>query len=93
MTAGPVVYHRRYATMRLNIAVTPTTGTALPGGNLQIYSNGVSLGTVQLQFVNGVEMASVSLYFFQSGTYTITAGYLGNSAFAPCMSDPLTVRI
>jgi hypothetical protein len=93
LTAGPVVYHWGYATVNLTITVSPSSGSALPGGLVDIYANGQRLGTVTLRVVNGVETASVTLIVYQSGTYNVSAGYVGNSSFGTSSSNGLSIIV
>jgi hypothetical protein len=93
LSAGPVIYHWGYATVNLTITVSPSSGTALPGGLVNIYANGQFLGTAALHVVNGVETASVTLYVYQSGTYNISAGYVGSSSFGSSTSNTLPITV
>jgi hypothetical protein len=79
--------------VNLKITVTPASGTALPGGSIQIFANGRLLGSATLHIVNGVETASVTLYVYQSGIYNISAGYAGSSSFASSTSNTLPITV
>ncbi len=56
------------------------TGSPLPSGTVQFYSNGASLGSA-VQIVNGVA-TTPAVSFPTAGTYTITATYSGDASYA-----------
>jgi subtilase family serine protease len=93
LTAGPVMYHWGYATVNLTLTVSPSSGSVLPGGLVDIYANGRLLGAATLHVVNGVETASVTLLVFRPGTFTLSAGYVGTSAFTASTSSPVSIIV
>ena len=60
---------------------------------MDIYANGQLLGTATLHVVNGVETASVTLIVYRAGTYTVSAGYVGTSAFSASTSSSVRITV
>jgi hypothetical protein len=93
MTVGPVSYHYFYATVRLTIKVSPSSGSTLPTGTVDLMYGGSVLGSANLQLVNGVEEAIFNVAFFANGDYNFTAQYVGNSQFQGSTSNSVTVVV
>jgi hypothetical protein len=95
LSAGSVHRSRFFGlpTVSLTVTITPTSGTVLPNGTVELLYNGSVLGTAQVHVVNGVETATFNVIFFGSGNFAFTAQYLGNSQFQGSTSNAMTVTI
>ena len=93
LTAGSVSYHGYYATVTLTVTVRPASGTAAPGGTVDLLYNGQVLGSATLHVVNGVATASFNIMFFANGNYTFSAEYAGTPQFATSTSPSTTVFV
>jgi hypothetical protein len=70
--------------------VTPAAGvTGTPTGTVTFTINGVAQAPVPLAVVGGNDEATLTTSILALGTNTITAGYSGDSAFAPSTSPAL----
>jgi hypothetical protein len=93
LTAGAVRYFGWYATETITVTVKPLSGTAQPGGTIELVYGGRVLGTATLHVVNGVETATFNVTYFANGNYTFSAQYVGASGFASSVSPPVTVAV
>ena len=93
LTAGPVYYYWGFALATLTVRVTPSSGTVLPTGTVDLFYNGSVLGTATIQVVNGVAIAQFTIEFFYYGDYTFTAQYMGSTSFQGSSSNSVTVAV
>jgi hypothetical protein len=93
LTAGPVFSRFGLPMVNLTVTIQPGSGTAIPGGTVELIYNGRVLGTAQVRVVNGVATATFTVEFFGSGSFTFSAAYLGSGAFQPSSSNAVTVNV
>jgi len=94
ISASPVRY-RRFgpASTTITMTVESLTGTTLPTGNVQLFYDGQVLASGTLQVVNGQAQVTFSLSFYQSGSFSLSAVYSGNSSFTGSTSNSLTLDV
>jgi hypothetical protein len=80
-------------TVTFTVVIDPASGTAEPGGTVDLLVNGRVLGGATVQVVNGVAEATFTVAFFQRGSFTFTAQYLGFSQFQGSTSNAVTVTV
>jgi hypothetical protein len=88
-----VRYHGWYATVSLTVVITPASGSAVPGGTVDLVYNGSILGSATVQVVNGVAEATFNVIFYANGSYSFSAQYEGNSQFQGSTSSSVTVNV
>jgi hypothetical protein len=72
----------------LTATVVPTSGTTVPTGTVEFFSNGISLGTSTLTNGQATLVAT-----FDVGLNIVTARYLGDSGHAASTSPEITVAV
>jgi len=78
----------------VNVTVTPSTGTAIPTGDVALVSTaatGTGVDGFKLD-ANG-KVVNGTTNQLTGGTYTVTARYAGDGTFAPSVSAPVTVTV
>jgi hypothetical protein len=93
LAASPVTQHGYFSTVALTVTITPSSGTVLPGGLVELIYHGRILGIARIHVVNGVSTATFSVAFFGTGSFTFTTQYLGSSQFQGSTSAPVTVTV
>ena len=94
LTASAVSHHgSRPPTATLTVTVTPGSGSAVPGGWVELIYNGTVLGAARVRVVNGVATATFNVAFFGTGDFTFSAQYLGSSQFGGSSSSSVTVTV
>ncbi len=94
LTAGTVHYHRfGPATVTLTVTIKPGSGTALPGGTVELIYNNQVLGSGTIHVVGGVAEVTFNVAFYASGSYTFSVNYLGSASFLPSKSNSVTVTV
>ena len=94
LTASPVTTDRYgLPTATLTVTITPGSGTAVPGGVVELLYQGRVLGAARVQVVNGVATATFNLLFLGHGNYSFSAAYLGTSSFQGSTSNSVTVTV
>lgn len=94
LTAGPVSHHGfSPLTVTLTVTIAAQSGAAIPGGTVELFSNGQLLGTGSVRVVNGVATATFTVEFFWAGNYTFSAKYLGSGVFQGSSSKSVTVTV
>jgi hypothetical protein len=86
-------YYHGYPAVTFTVDVTPASGTAIPGGTVELLVNGQVLGTATVRVVNGRAEASFTVLFYSPGSYTFTAAYLGSSGFSGSTSNAIGVTV
>ncbi len=95
LTAGPV-HHRgwwRPTTVDLTITITPTSGTAVPTGTVQLLFGSKVIGSAHIRNVNGVATATFTVALYGWGDFDFSAQYVGTSSFAGSTSNGVTVTV
>ncbi len=80
-------------TVTFTAVISPASGTAAPGGTVELIVNGSVLGSATVNVVNGVAEATFTVEFFGTGQFTFSAEYLGSSAFQRSASNSVTVDV
>jgi hypothetical protein len=80
-------------TVTFTVIISPASGAVVPDGTVDVVVNGVDLGRVSVQMVNGVAEATFTVAFFQRGSFTFSAQYLGSSQFQGSTSNAVTVNV
>ena len=76
------------------VTLTATVSPSVPSGStVALLVNGTVLGYGRVQKVGGIEEVSFNVEFFQPGTYTFTADYLGSGQYAASVSNSVTVTV
>jgi hypothetical protein len=75
------------------VVISPASGTAEPGGTVDLLVNGRVLGAATVRVVNGVAEATFTVAFFARGSFTFTAQYEGSSLFQGSTSNAVTVNV
>lgn len=99
MKAGRVHYNANgTASVALTVLISPSSGTVLPDGQVQLVYNGSVLGTGTVKVVHGVAQVTFNVTFssYSQTTwdyYIFSASYLGSSHFGASSSHSLTVGV
>jgi Bacterial Ig-like domain (group 3) len=80
-------------TVTFTVVINPASGAAVPGGTVDLLVNGRVLGGATVQVVNGVAEATFTVAFFNRGSFTFSAQYLGSSQFQGSASNAVTVNV
>jgi len=75
------------------VVISPASGSAAPGGTVDLLVDGNVLGSATVQVVNGVAEATFTVEFFARGSFTFSAQYLGSSQFQGSTSNAVTVNV
>jgi len=82
------------ALVLFTVDVAALSGSTSPNGTVQLIYNGSVIATAQVRNVNnGVAEVSFEASISQSGSYTLTAAYVGNSSFQSSTSGSVTVTV
>jgi len=82
------------ATAAITVAVTASTGSAAPTGNVALTTSSISAAlrnNPAIPLTNGA--ASASLSSLPGGTYNLVAQYSGDTTFAPSTSSPVALTV
>ncbi len=79
------------ASVTFSITVTSATGTGTPTGSAAVVSASTFVYAADATLANGGGSASTGN--FPGGTYPVYARYLGDGAFAPSSSTPITITV
>jgi hypothetical protein len=95
LTAGAVNQNGPFGlpTVSLTVTINPSSGTAVPGGVVELVYQGHVLGAARVHVVNGVATATFNVLFFGSGNFTFSAIYVGASQFQVSTSNSVTVSV
>ncbi len=78
----------------VNVTVTPTTGTAIPTGDVALVSTAATGSGVDGFTLNtSGKVVNGTTNQLTGGTYAVTARYAGDGTFAPSASAPITVTV
>jgi hypothetical protein len=91
--SGVVAHGYRYPAVTFTVTVTPSSGTAQPGGTVELLYNGTVLTSSPVRIVNGVAEATFTVMFSGRGNYNFTAVYLGSSSFQGSTSNSVGVQV
>jgi hypothetical protein len=80
-------------TVTFTVVISPASGSAAPGGTVDLLVNGNVLGSATVQMVNGVAEATFTVEFFARGNFTFSAQYLGSTQFQGSTSNAVTVNV
>jgi hypothetical protein len=80
-------------TVTFTVVIGPASGAVPPSGTVNLLVDGSVLGSATVQDVNGVAEATFTVAFFEPGSFTFTAQYLGSSQFQGSTSNPVTVNV
>jgi hypothetical protein len=87
---GTVDPYTRVPTVTLTVTVSPSVPA---GSTVELLSGTTVLGYGRVHSVGGVDEVSFDVMFFQTGTYTFTAVYLGAGQYASSASNTVTVTV
>jgi hypothetical protein len=93
LTASPVTHYSGFSFATLTVTVSPSSGTILPSGLVELIYQGRVLALARIHVVNGVATATFGVAFFGTGNFAFTTQYLGSSLFQGSTSAPVTVTV
>ncbi len=78
----------------VNVTVTPSSGTAMPTGDVALVSTAATGDGVDGFVLDSTgKVVNGTTNQLTGGTYTVTARYAGDGTFAPSVSAPVTVTV